>query len=73
MQSQGGICPEKCQLDQIKNGQLEAIIDFNMGDGLHVWLLITGGGQNLCIALLVNSSLYMMNNEPSWYLETHFI
>ena len=26
---QAGICPEKCQLDQIENGQLEAIIDFN--------------------------------------------
>ena len=27
---QGGICPGKCQLDQIQNGQLKAIIDFNM-------------------------------------------
>ena len=31
MQFQGGICPEKCQLDQIQNGQLEAIIEFNRG------------------------------------------
>ena len=28
---QKGISPEKCQLDQIQNGKLEAIIDFNMG------------------------------------------
>ena len=27
---QGGICPEKCQLDKIKNGRLAAIIDFSM-------------------------------------------
>ena len=27
---QGGIWPEKSQLDQIQNVQLEAIIDFNM-------------------------------------------
>ena len=29
---QGGICPEKCQLDQIQNDRLETIIDFNMGN-----------------------------------------
>ena len=26
-----GLCPEKCQLDQIQNRQFEAIIDFSMG------------------------------------------
>ena len=29
---QGGICTEKIQVDQIQNGQLEAIIDFDMGN-----------------------------------------
>ena len=32
VQYQVGICPEKCQLDQIHNGQLDAVIDFNMGN-----------------------------------------
>ena len=27
-----GICPEKCQLDHIQNGQLEAIINCIMGN-----------------------------------------
>ena len=27
---QGGICHEKCQLDQTENGRIEAIIYFNM-------------------------------------------
>ena len=29
---QGGICPEKCELVQIQNYQLEAIIDFIIGN-----------------------------------------
>ena len=32
VQFQGEICPEKFQLDQIENGQLSAIINFNMPD-----------------------------------------
>ena len=31
MPFQEGICPEKCQLDQIQNRRFEAIIDFGMG------------------------------------------
>ena len=27
---QGRVCPEKIQLDQIKNGRISAIIDFDM-------------------------------------------
>ena len=30
VQLQRGICPEKFQFDKIPNGQLVAIIDFNM-------------------------------------------
>ena len=29
---QGRICPEKFQVDQIQNGRLSAIINFNMPD-----------------------------------------
>ena len=32
VQFQGGICPEKSQLNQIQNSRLEAIIDFDMGN-----------------------------------------
>ena len=32
MRFQGRLCPEKYKLGQIKNDQLEAIIDFDMGN-----------------------------------------
>ena len=40
VQLQRGICPEKFQFDKIPNGQLVAIIDFNMRNILKYFTLI---------------------------------